>query len=85
MLPVRCYTCGKVLGHLHQACIEAKEKMGETDDWLEFFEEHGIRRYCCRRVLMSHVPDPNYEKHYKLASSITILDSDTTPRLFLAR
>lgn len=85
MLPVRCYTCGKVIGNLYQAWIEAKDKMGEEEDWFGFFEEFGIRRYCCRRVLMSQVPDPNHEKCYKLASSITIIDNDTTPRIFLAR
>ena len=50
LLPIRCFTCGKVIGHLWK---ELKEKVKGDDDFQKFFEEKGIRRYCCRQVLMT--------------------------------
>ena len=41
MLPILCYTCGKVLGHLYY--------INEFTN--EVFKEHGITRNCCKKVL----------------------------------
>ncbi|MCS7123777.1 MAG: DNA-directed RNA polymerase subunit N [Candidatus Aenigmarchaeota archaeon] len=48
LLPIRCFTCGKVLGHLF-------EEMKKYKDINEFFEKHNIRRYCCKQVLLTTV------------------------------
>lgn len=50
MLPVRCFTCNKVIGHLS----DALEEYGKPVD-VEFYEFHKIKRYCCKKVLATYV------------------------------
>ena len=89
MLPIRCYTCGKVIANLQEAWDEYRQKirLEEKEElWLPFFETHSIRRYCCRRVLMTQTPDPNHTVHYKLPASVTLAPTPANAkRLFLAR
>lgn len=50
--PVRCFTCGAVIGHLYEEYskgIKAGKKPAEM------LNELDIRRYCCRRMFLSHV------------------------------
>lgn len=52
MIPVRCFTCGKVLGSLYddyKGRVAKGEPRGQALDGL------GLRRYCCRRMLLTHV------------------------------
>lgn len=84
MLPVRCYTCGKVLSHL-QNQWETHQKE-HPNDWSPFFSIYSIRRYCCRRVLMGHVPDKNQEHLHILPESVVLAEeSDKIVRFYLAR
>jgi DNA-directed RNA polymerase subunit N (RpoN/RPB10) len=49
--PVRCFSCGTVLGHLHEKYKEViKSKPVE-----ESLDELNVTRYCCRRMFVSHV------------------------------
>lgn len=49
--PVRCFTCGAVIGHLYEDYVKiAKEKSPEVA-----LAELGVERYCCRRMFLSHV------------------------------
>lgn len=82
ILPIRCYTCGKVLAHLTTQWEEHMKKSG--DNWKPFFEKHHIIRYCCKRVLMTQVSDPNYHRQYILPPSIIISD-EKVGNMFLAR
>ncbi len=52
IVPVRCMTCGKVIGHLweeYQKRVEAGEEPGKVLDDL------GLKRYCCRATFLGHV------------------------------
>jgi len=49
--PVRCFTCGSVIGHLYEQ-YEAMVKEKKADVCLD---ELGVSRYCCRRMFVSHV------------------------------
>ncbi len=52
IIPVRCFTCGKLIGDKWEEFarrVKAREEPGEVLDSL------GIKRYCCRRMLLSHV------------------------------
>ena len=63
IIPVRCFTCGKVIGSAYEEfkrryeeykkAIEKGEKPKETPK--EILDDLGITRYCCRRMLFSHV------------------------------
>lgn len=52
IVPVRCFTCGKVVGSLYEA-YKQKLEMGESPK--EALDELGITRYCCRQLFISHV------------------------------
>ncbi|MEM2909350.1 MAG: DNA-directed RNA polymerase subunit N [Candidatus Bilamarchaeaceae archaeon] len=49
--PVRCFTCGSVIGHLY---ADYKKLTAEKSVEVAL-DELGIRRYCCRRMFLSHV------------------------------
>ncbi len=52
LIPVRCPTCGAVIGDKWEQFAE-RVKRGE--DPKKVLDSLGIRRYCCRRVFISHV------------------------------
>jgi len=52
LAPVRCFTCGAPLGHLWPVF---KERVKAGEDPGKVLDELGVRRYCCRRTLLSTV------------------------------
>ncbi|PSN86815.1 DNA-directed RNA polymerase subunit N [Candidatus Marsarchaeota G2 archaeon ECH_B_SAG-G16] len=52
MFPVRCFTCGKVLAHYWEEYYSRVSKGERPKDVLDSM---GIKRYCCRRMFISHV------------------------------
>jgi len=53
MLPIRCFTCNKVLGRYNEVFEKFLENA--TDDFNQFFESMEIRRYCCKKIFMTHI------------------------------
>ncbi len=51
MIPVRCFTCGKVISI---AWEEYRRRIGEGEDAGAVLTDLGLHRYCCRRMLLSH-------------------------------
>ncbi len=51
IIPVRCFSCGKVLGSSYEIYIK-RVKMGEVPK--DVLDALGINRYCCRRMIISH-------------------------------
>jgi DNA-directed RNA polymerase subunit N (RpoN/RPB10) len=49
--PVRCFSCGTVVGHLH----EKYKEMTKSKPIEESLDELNVPRYCCRRMFISHV------------------------------
>lgn len=52
IVPVRCFTCGKVIGNkwdTYLDLLQAEYTEGQALDALK------LQRYCCRRMLMTHV------------------------------
>lgn len=52
MVPVRCFTCGKLVGDKF-ATFQQRVKAGE--DPASVLDQLGVNRYCCRRMLISSV------------------------------
>ncbi len=52
MFPVRCFTCGKVVGHLWE---EYARRVSSGEDPGRVLDDLGVKRYCCRRMFLSHV------------------------------
>jgi DNA-directed RNA polymerase I, II, and III subunit RPABC5 len=52
IIPVRCFTCGKVIGNKWNKYLKLLEQDIEVATALD---QLGMKRYCCRRMLISHV------------------------------
>ncbi|UVC49872.1 DNA-directed RNA polymerase subunit 10-like protein [Theileria orientalis] len=52
IIPVRCFTCGKVIGHLWEKWLEMLKNNTPEGKALD---ELGLTRYCCRRMILTHV------------------------------
>ncbi|OPY21479.1 MAG: DNA-directed RNA polymerase subunit N [Methanomethylovorans sp. PtaU1.Bin093] len=52
MIPVRCFSCGKVIA---SSWDEYKRRTKDGEDPARVMDDLGITRYCCRRILLSHV------------------------------
>ncbi|KXB05021.1 DNA-directed RNA polymerase subunit N [candidate division MSBL1 archaeon SCGC-AAA382A03] len=50
--PVRCFSCGKPLADKYEE-FEQRVKDGEEPE--DIFEEMGIERYCCRRMILTSI------------------------------
>lgn len=51
MIPVRCFTCGKVIGGSWETY---KNRILAGDDPAKVLDDLGITRVCCRRMFISH-------------------------------
>ncbi|RKP27952.1 8 kDa subunit-domain-containing protein [Syncephalis pseudoplumigaleata] len=52
IIPVRCFSCGKIVGdkwETYFSYLQDNVPEGEALDRL------GLQRYCCRRMLLTHV------------------------------
>ena len=52
IIPVRCFTCGKVVGNKWDAFVEMLAH--ETPE-ATALDQLGLYRFCCRRMLLTHV------------------------------
>jgi len=52
IIPVRCFTCGKVIGHLWE---EYKKRVSAGEEPGKVLDSLGLKRYCCRAIFLSHV------------------------------
>ncbi len=53
MIPVRCFSCGQVIADKWEEYNKRVNIDGE--DPAKVLDEMKIKRYCCRRMLISHV------------------------------
>ena len=52
IIPIKCISCGKPIGHLWE---KFKEKVEHGEDADKVFDELGLERYCCRSVFLGQV------------------------------
>lgn len=52
IIPVRCFGCGKVVGHLY---ADFKKRVEKGEDGGKIMTELGLKRYCCRQLFLGHV------------------------------
>ena len=71
IVPVRCMSCGKPIGHLWEKYQEKIAKADEKTDKeaanlkKQALDELGLERYCCRSVFMGHVDLMDLAAHFK--------------------
>jgi len=51
MIPVRCFTCGNVIGEHYE---EFDDRSQQGEDPGEVLDDLGVSRHCCRRMMVSH-------------------------------
>ena len=52
MIPVRCWSCGKVIAHVYG---QYKQAVDGGEDPQSTLDDLGIERYCCRRMFVGQV------------------------------
>ena len=52
LIPVRCFSCGKVIAHLWD---KYDQRTKEGEDPGDVLTDLGVELYCCRRMFVSHV------------------------------
>lgn len=52
LIPVRCFTCGSLIGDKWEPF---KRRVLAGEDPNKVLDDLGVKRYCCRRMLLSHV------------------------------
>ncbi len=52
IIPIRCFSCGKPVGHLWEEYQQLLEKGEKTQKALSSL---GLERFCCRGLFMGHV------------------------------
>ncbi|MHC1592363.1 MAG: DNA-directed RNA polymerase subunit N [Candidatus Helarchaeales archaeon] len=52
IIPIRCFTCGKLIAHKWEEYDRRVNKEGEPSD--KVLDEMGFTRYCCRRMFVTH-------------------------------
>lgn len=51
IIPVRCFSCGKPIGHLWEEFKKRTQQEGENKK--KVLDELGVERMCCRSVFLS--------------------------------
>ena len=52
IIPVRCFTCGKIIGNKYDRYLELLQSDYTEGDALDAM---GLKRYCCRRMLLTQI------------------------------
>ena len=52
IIPVRCFSCGGLVGDKWE---EFAKRVKEGEDAGKVLDSLGVKRYCCRGMLLSHV------------------------------
>jgi DNA-directed RNA polymerase subunit N len=52
MRPIRCFTCGKLLGDKFE---EFERRVAAGEDPKRVLDELGVERYCCRAVMVTSI------------------------------
>jgi DNA-directed RNA polymerase I, II, and III subunit RPABC5 len=52
LIPVRCFTCGKVTGNKWESYLKHLSNGISAGEAMTLL---GLNRYCCRRMLLTHV------------------------------
>ncbi|NCN86450.1 DNA-directed RNA polymerase subunit N [archaeon] len=64
IIPVRCFSCGKPIGHLWE---EYKRRVADGEDKKKVLEELGVERYCCRKQFLGQADTIELVSNFKKA------------------
>ena len=78
MYPIRCFTCGKVLGNKYEKFNESKNKE-------QSYKDLGITRYCCKNILLTSINTEEFMQDYTEFPKCVKLKTEYSDRIFDAR
>ena len=67
IIPIRCFTCGKILGDKYEyykkemgkkgedTIINVNTKTAQQTAEGKALDKLGLKRYCCRRTMLTHI------------------------------
>ncbi|MEM0118640.1 MAG: DNA-directed RNA polymerase subunit N [Conexivisphaerales archaeon] len=61
LVPIRCFTCGALVGDKFS---EFRRRVDIGEDPSKVLDELGLKRYCCRRMLLSGFEIIDYQLPY---------------------
>jgi DNA-directed RNA polymerase subunit N len=61
--PVRCLTCGKVIGDKWE---EYEQRVEDGEDKGEVLDDLNVEKYCCRTIFLTHVDTIDEVAEHKL-------------------
>lgn len=64
IIPIRCFSCGKPIGHLWE---EYKKRIENGEDSKIVLDELGLERFCCRSVFLGQADLIDLVAEYKKA------------------
>lgn len=87
LLPIRCFTCNKVLGNKSLELERYREEGRDKTErgYCDFFEEQRIERYCCKKVIMSTLDIYPVTREMKYPRTIEIKKVLETLKICIAR
>ena len=78
MLPIRCFTCGKVLGNKYERFNTYKDKE-------QAYKDLGIQRYCCKTILLTSIDTSEFMQDYTQFPECITLKNTYCERIFDGR
>ena len=64
IIPIRCISCGKPVGHLWE---EYQEMVNDGMEAGKAMDKLGLERYCCRGLFLGHVDLTDLAGEFKRA------------------
>jgi DNA-directed RNA polymerase subunit N (RpoN/RPB10) len=64
IIPVRCFSCGKPIGHLWE---EYKKRKEEGENEKQILDDLGLERFCCRSVFLGQADNLELISEFKKA------------------
>jgi len=52
IIPIRCFSCGKPVGHLWE---DFQEKVKKKEEPKKALDSLGLEKYCCRALFLGHI------------------------------
>ena len=52
IIPIRCFSCGKPIGHLYEKYLD---RVNAGENKKKALDGLGMERYCCRAMFLGHV------------------------------
>ncbi|MDA3837009.1 MAG: DNA-directed RNA polymerase subunit N [Nanoarchaeota archaeon] len=64
IVPIRCFSCGKPIGHLWE---DYKQRIADGEAAKKVLDELGLDRFCCRKAFLGQADNLELTSKFKKA------------------